>query len=517
MSDKSSNEIRALIQRAKKFEKNTDWLAAVEAYRDTLPFSPLDAEIWHRIGVCLCHVEKHEDAIQFLEKSALLDPGNIDYQLRLGDALFFTRRLKEAIAAYSRVQELDPNNASAANNIGVALQEGGLLDDAIHAIGQALYLAPGDPLVKANMGSALLKLGKIEDALTALESAVRQDPSHAEAWSNYGVALQEDLQLEAAIDAHQTAIRLAPENHQLHYNFSMALLLCGKFELGFDEFEHRNYIPNLKPREFTGKCWTGEDILGKTLLVHAEQGVGDTIQFSRFIRVLSDAGAKIIFSTHSSLVELMGAIDAPIQVVSGNDLSGQYDYKVPLLSLAHRTGLYPSEVEFPNSSYLSVPNGTFCPVPSSAAKPRIGLVWAGNPRHSNDKNRSCSLENFRPLFDLDEIDWFSLQVGESSKEIEKKGFPVIDISDKLENFSITAATIEALDLIVSVDTAAIHLAGALGKPAWCLLSYSPDWRWQIERLCSPWYPSLRLYRQTSRGDWDGVIRKICTDLQTIFL
>ena len=218
--------------------------------------------------------------------------------------------LGEAIQSYLKVQKLEPENISAHNNLAIALQQGQLFDDAAAALKRTLQIAPDDPVVMGNYGSALLKTGQIRQAIDQFEQALAIAPDLSEVWNNYGMALQEDHRMDAALDAHRKAVNLAPDNHAIHYNSAMSLLLCGRFEEGFTAFEHRLGDGRPKPREFGGIRWTGEDLAGKKIFVHAEQGVGDCIQFARFLPLLNEMGAQIVFAAHSSLITYLRLLPA---------------------------------------------------------------------------------------------------------------------------------------------------------------------------------------------------------------
>jgi len=501
-----------LIREAEGLERCEDWSQAAELYKGALTYLPLESQLWHRTGMCLRRSGSPDQALDYLEKASVLSPEDVAIKMDLGDTQVELRMLGEAIQTYLKVQKLEPENISAHNNLAIALQQGRLFDDAAAALKRTLQIAPDDPVVMGNYGSALLKTGQIRQAIDQFEQALAIAPDLSEVWSNYGVALQEEHRMDAALDAHRKAVALAPENHAIHYNNAMSFLLYGRFEEGFTAFEHRLEMPDRKPREFGGIRWTGEDLAGKKILVHAEQGVGDCIQFARFLPLLNEMGAQVIFASHSSLLRLFTTLGGIQELIGPDQKPSDFDFQTPLLSLALRLDPNLERLASLSNPYLKVPGGTECPLGEKGARMRVGLVWAGNPLHANDRNRSCPFEQLHPLFDLPHIQWVNLQVGERSREFSTVPAGNLDISASLKDFAATAAAISNLDLLISVDTSVLHLAGALGVRAWALLSYAPDWRWMLERRDSPWYPTLTLYRQKQPGDWAALVANIKADL-----
>ena len=361
----------------------------------------------------------------------------------------------------------------------------------------------------------LIKLNQFSEAINVLRRAIGIEPVNANAWSNLGISHQALLEMDQALTAHTKAFELAPDNHRIRYNRAMALLLLGEFEEGLREFEHRRWVTDIMPRKISGPEWTGEDLAGKNILVHAEQGLGDAIQFARFLPMLADRGAKVHFAAHSALVELFTrSFDAVVEsVLSPAEALPRYDFHIPLLSLAHRVDPRLESLEKHSAPYLILSDVGRSLLPPKKDRLDIGIVWAGNPKHSNDINRSCDLAILRPLFELTDIRWISLQVGQRSTEIAANGFPIIDLSAGLTDFTATAELVSQLDYVVSVDTSVLHIAGALGVPTFALIPFEPDWRWMLQRSDSPWYPSIRLYRQTRINDWSQAVENLKQDIQ----
>jgi len=503
-----------LIAQAEAFETANDWQRAAEIYEQILTQLPLEAEIWFRIGACLRNAGNTSDSLQFFEKASMLAPEHLDYEFEHAAALVEVRDLARAISIYAEIKERDPTNITAISNMGTVLKEAGQYEDALLAFQNANRLAPDDPQVQANYAAVLLKFGRIDEALTQLDKSLSQNAGFAEAWSTRGVALQEVLDIDGALASHREALALSPENHAIHYNYAMTLLLNGEFKEGFAEFEHRQHMPDRRPRRFQPPQWHGEDLKEKELFIHAEQGVGDTIQFVRFLPRLSELCGKLTLSTHSSVATLLRHQFDDIHVQSEGDALPNYDFHSPLLSVPNWLDPELSILSEDWHPYLSAPSGSFTAIRPSTDRLKVGIVWAGNPNHANDSNRSCSFSEFLPLFELDGIDWYSLQVGERTVDLQKFDTPIIDLSPELNDFASTAQAINALDLTLSVDTSVVHLAGAMGAPVWCLVSYAPDWRWQLNRDTSRWYPSMKLFRQTQRGDWAELMTRVLNGLKS---
>jgi tetratricopeptide (TPR) repeat protein len=503
-------QIMALIKAAAECEDRGEWREAADFYQEALSMAPLEAELWFRAGANLHRSGLTEESLQFLEKATLLSPENAIYQLEKGDALQGMRRLREAVVAYGHVLEIEPKNVTAYTNLGIALHEGGHPVESIANLECALEIAPDDPIVRLNYGTAHIKMGHVDTALEQFRMATALDPNYAEAWSNLGFALQEVREYDDAITSHRRALELNAENPGIHWNYSMTLLLLGDYSTGFSEYEYRRQMADKKPRTFASPEWVDQDLSGKSLLIHAEQGLGDTFQFARFLPNLAAMGAEVIVATHSALASLIAEVSGVSCVLAGSEAPPPHDLQLPLLSLPYRLSIQLEDL--PGAvPYISAPPEPFH-FESDQNLLKIGLVWAGNPSHANDRNRSCPFEELFPLIREHNANWYSLQVGPHAIAHQTSKLPIIDLVPFLSDFSRTAAAIEALDLIVTVDTAVAHLAGAMGKQVWILLPYAPDWRWMIDRRDSPWYPSATLFRQSEPGDWKHVIREVADQI-----
>jgi hypothetical protein len=378
-------------------------------------------------------------------------------------------------------------------------------------------MRPGDAAVLNNRGVTLHKLRRFEQALASYDLALASRPDYTEALVNRGVTLSDLMRFDEALASYDQAIALRPDDADAHFFKSLSSLVTGDFERGWIEYEWRRKAPSARitARQFSKPLWRGEeDIAGRTILLHSEQGFGDTIQFCRYVPLVAARGARVILEVEEPLCELMTSLAGATEVIAKGDPRPDFDWHCPLpsLPLAFKTRLetIPSDVP-----YLRVPKQALKQAPEhwdallgSGRAPRIGLAWAGNAKHVRDIERSIRLRDLLPLLDID-ARFVSLQ-----KEVRDGDAQMLArcnvrrFGGKFGDFSDTAALISQLDLVISVDTAVAHLAGALGKPVWILLTHAPDWRWLLERDHSPWYPSARLFRQSETREWGSVTKRV---------
>jgi len=328
----------------------------------------------------------------------------------------------------------------------------------------------------------------------------------------YGSALGSLGRLDEAVMSYEAALKIKPDDRETSWNRALALLLLGRFEEGWLAYEYRNLRrKTLAARKYPQPLWWGQEPLkDRHLYVYWEQGLGDTIQFARYVLLAAAAGAKVTFSLQDPLLRLFEGFDSAITMIGQNEAPTEFDLHCPLMTLPLAFGTRLETIPAFESGYLSVPPADIARWDQRLprGRRRIGLVWSGSRIHGNDANRSIRLARLSPLLQTDDI-WVSLQ-----KEIRDAdraalaGSGLLDVSAELGDFADTAALISSLDLVISVDTSVAHLAGALGKPTWIMLPFAPDFRWLLDREDSPWYPKMRLFRQSRAGDWDGVIARI---------
>jgi predicted O-linked N-acetylglucosamine transferase (SPINDLY family) len=484
---------------------------AEAALRRLTARAPERAKPWFLLGR-VRHAQGDIDAaIDFLRKAAALDPGMIPAHNDLGILLHGRGEIDEAEACYRRAIEIAPRFAEAMSNLGALLAERGRLEQATDWYKRALAEKDDLPDAHNNLGSALVKLDRAGDAEALHRRAIELRPDFTDAHYNLGVALHDQGRFDDALASYATALRLTPGNVDARWNQAFVLLLRGDFAQGWRDHEARWERKQQPPRSFPQPLWRGEDIARRTILLHDEQGLGDTLQFMRYAPLVAARGARVLLQVQRPLLRLTAASLGGIEVFAEGDLVPPFDMHCALLSLPLACGTMldtiPAQVP-----YLKVD-------PAAAARWRnrigaaaglnVGLVWAGNPQHKNDRNRSIAIERLAALFGIPGVRWFSLQIGERAADLaHAPAGKIANLADRLTDFGETAAAIAGLDLVITVDTATAHLAGALGKPVWIMLPFVPDWRWLIDRDDSPWYPTARLFRQPARGDWESVTQKV---------
>jgi tetratricopeptide (TPR) repeat protein len=397
--------------------------------------------------------------------------------------------------------------------MGLVGLEAGRYPAAVSLIESALSLRPLDSGFHSNCGEAYRRIGNLDRALQELQRALELNPQNADAWCNYGSTLREYGQVNEAISAYRKAIALDERHANAHYNLGLALLVNADFKEGWQEYEFRwKAIRHLQPRNYRQPRWNGQNLDRQTIFIYHEQGLGDTLQFVRYLPLLVRQGARVILECPSLFHWLFQCLNG-IQCILPGEPVLPFDYHIPLLSLpsvfATIEASIPREVPYLRSP-AEISQKWRDRVSEHPAALRIGICWAGNPHHINDRNRSCRLSILSPLAKIEGSVFYSLQKGEASTQSKHPipGMKILDFTDELRDFAETAGLIENLDLVVTVDTAVAHLAGALGCPVWMLTPFDPDWRWLLMRSDSPWYPTMRLFRQSSRRNWAGLSKAL---------
>jgi tetratricopeptide (TPR) repeat protein len=425
-------------------------------------------------------------------------------------------RLDEAIQGYTESLALDPKQPQAYNNMGVALRAQGAFHAAVASYRRGIALKADDAGSHSNLGNALRALGRHDEAEASHRRALELDPSYLEARYNLGLVLKDQGKFDEGIACLREAIKRKTDYVDAHWDLALALLMRGELEEGFAEYEWRWRLADNAPRGFDKPLWSGGGLDGKTILLHAEQGMGDSIQFARYAAMVAAAGGRVVLECQAPLTALFATLDGPDEIVARGDALPDFDLHAPLLSLPRifKTALDTIPETGP---YLAADTARGRKFAATLDRKRfnVGIVWAGKPTHRNDRNRTAGIAPFIDLLGTPGCDFHSLQIGPRAADIRATGCAGLlrDHAEAIEDFADTAALVSALDLVISVDTSVCHLAGALGKPCWVVLPYTPDWRWLMDRVDSPWYPSLRLFRQESFGDWVGVFARIAAELE----
>ncbi|MEE9604259.1 MAG: tetratricopeptide repeat protein [Candidatus Scalindua sp.] len=504
------NDLGAALQKSGKFDE------AMESHRQAIRLRPDYAKAHNNLGTAFNEQGKRNEAIASYRHALSLKPDYAEAHNNLGVALQKQEKLNEAIVSYDRAIALKPDYAEAYYNLGNTLKLHGKTDEAVKSYKQAITLDQNDAKAYINLGIVFHEQGKLDEAVAIYRHALSLKPDHAETYTNLGAVLQEQGKLDEAIASYDRSISLKPDFAEAHINKSLALLLTENFEQGWQEYEWRLRTKNRSFPTLHQPRWDGTPLNGRSILVHAEQGLGDTIQFIRYLPMVRARGGYVIFKCPPVLFRLLrnckGFDEIIEEQIAANESAVQFDVYIPLLSLPGIFGTRPDTIPS-DTPYIPVnPNlvSQWKLKLGNNDDYKIGIVWAGNPKHKDDRKRSCSLADFAPLANIPGLVFYSLQKEPASTEAcnPPENMKLINLENELNDFADTAAVIANLDLVISVDTAVAHLAGGLGKPVWNLLFFSPDWRWLRNRNDSSWYPGMRLFRQTRLNDWAGVFEQV---------
>jgi tetratricopeptide (TPR) repeat protein len=526
---------------------------AISAYRRSIILGPKVAEPHNNLGNALKENGSLNHAIKSYRQAIALRHDFPEAHLNLGTALQAKGQLDEAIAAYRQSIALKPNS-DAYGNLGIALQAKGLQDDAIAAFRQAIAIQPGNAMAYGNLGSGLKDKGQFDEAIAVYRQAIALNANYPDAYSNLGLALQakghfgeaitsfrqaitlrndfrdahynlgtalrDTGQLDEALVALHRAIAIDPDYAEAHFGISYLQLLRGNFAEGWEKHEWRWKLRETAPtpRNFNKPQWNGGDIEGRTILLHADQGLGDTLQFVRYAPLVVARGACVIIECQPELKTLLTGMEGVSQVIGRGEPLPAFGLHCPIMSLPLAFGTHPENIPATIPYLRSDVQKTdaWRKRLEHKAALKVGLVWAGAPRPENraanrtDRRRSISLSQLAPLGGVSGVIFVSLQKGSPAAQAKSPpgGMTLEDWTDELHDFADTAALVSALDLVISVDTSVAHLAGALGKPVWLLNRFDTCWRWMMEREDTPWYPTMRIFRQPEAGDWDSVIVRV---------
>lgn len=460
-----------------------DFKSAETAYRDAIKIIPKSALAWFNLGNLLRDSKNNEEALKAFRKADMLQPGTPEILNNLGTQLYDMGAIEEALKNYDAALSFRPQFADAITNRGNALQRLCRMDEAEHALTEALAIARDSPVFNLNMSAFLAADGRHDEALEFADKAITLNPDYIEA----------------------------------HLKKASLLIQQGSLEQGLALYEKRWESPNWHAltNKLDAKPWSGEALDGKSLIVWNEQGFGDAIMYARYLKDLSDRASKLTVMCEPTLHRLLGrGLSAEVEFIRLDDAPQKSDLHVPMMSLPHHFGVTLENLKT-DGAYL-------VPDPDSAdtwrhslsnSKLHVGLIWAGNPKQSHDYSRSLTPDQVSPILDIPNIQYHNLLVGPRGDLWRDERLH--DPRESFTSFDDTAAYMNALDLIISVDSAPAHLAGAIGKKTWVLLSFDPDTRYFLARNDSPWYPKMTLYRQQKPGDWASVIDQICSDLKNL--
>ena len=498
-------------------EKRQRWREAAASYRAAIAARPEFPEAHNNLGHLLRKSGALDDAAKHFLEALGLRPDYGDAHRGQGMVLARQNKHDEAIACFRRAIELDPRDAEAHNQLGSRLKHLGRLADAEASFRAAIAIREDFPEAHNNLGNTFFRQGRLDEAEACYRKALELRPNYADGFGNLGIVLMGRCRHEEAVAHFRKALELRPVYHEAVSNMSQALLTLGQFREGWERYEARWKLAVLPPRPFRQPWWRGESIVGQTILLHAEQGLGDTLQFLRYVPIVRALGADVVVEIQPELLRLAAPLARPgIRLVQRGNPLPHFDVHCPLLSIP---GVLACELDT-----IPQPGGELAPDPElvrgwkerlgQGGGLRVGLVWAGNPQHGNDHHRSFRPLAFGPLLDVPGVRFFSMQKNRregDDADLARLG-KVEDIAPLLTDFAESAAALCALDLLVAADTSIVHLAGAIRRPVWTMVPFSPDWRWMLGRDDTPWYPSMRLFRQPRQRDWKSVFARVAEEL-----
>jgi tetratricopeptide (TPR) repeat protein len=483
--------------------------AAEALYRAVLAMEPGHAQALFLYGLLQLETGQSHEAVATLQAAVAVRPRHAGAQANLARALLADGHPAQATIALDRLNKLDPQHAEIDFLRGTALSARGESALAIEALQRAVARNPSHAAAWLNLGNACADLDRLDAAEQHCRTAIRLAPDLVEAHASLGFVLTSLGRLDAAIAACDTAIALRPDYAQAQWNTAVAALLAGDFALGFEKYEWRKRHDRFRHDfvDLPGSQWDGGDPAGRTILVHAEQGFGDTIQLARYLPLIAARGGTPVLACERPLIPLLAGM-AGVTVVPKDALPPPYDDWIDQMSLPRVFGTTLETIPTA-AGYLRADQARVAAWRATLPEGRsVGLAWGGNPAHSNDRRRSLPASELDRILAVPGINFVNLQVGSRAGEI---GLP--DLTSRLIDYADTAALIAALDLVIAVDTSVVHVAGALGRAAWVMLPFAPDWRWMLGRDDTPWYASLRLFRQPAPGEWDAVTTAVAASLE----
>jgi tetratricopeptide (TPR) repeat protein len=516
------SEARAWFMLGTLYQGRKQTGEAERCFRQAVRLKPGEAEGYYSLGSALLQQGKQEEAATVYEKCLAIKSDYAEALANLGFIRGEQGKRDEAVTLYRRALQINPRYAEVHHNLGNVLKDQDQLEEAVPCFLEALRLKPDYVKAYLNLGITLVLKGKPEEAEGYFRRALTCQPDNAEVLNSLGAARSAQGRLREAIDFYHQALRLSPDFAEAHWNLALASLLLGDFKLGWSEFEWRWKCPRTKPWfAFSQPLWDGSSLAGKTIVLQEEQGLGDILHFVRYARLVKERGGTVIVHCPRKLTRLLAGCVGVDRVVGRGDPLPPHHFYAPLLSLP---GIFGTNLEtipgqapylFADPALVAHWRTELAPV----RRFRVGIVWQGNPGHPWDRPRSIPLASFEPLSRVPGVRLISLQKGPGTEQLQAVAdrFAVISLGGQVDEtsgaFMDTAAIMQNLDLVITADTSSAHLAGALGVPVWVAVFLTPDWRWLMDREESPWYPSMRLFRQTRLGDWAGVFGRIAQALE----
>ncbi len=493
---------------------------ATDYYRKALELKPDMVEALCNLGNALREQGLYQQAINSYKKSQSVNPRLPDIYNNMGLAYHLQEQYDSAEACFRKAITLNPDYVEAYNNLGNVYRDITDFKAAIVSYQRALSLAPDNTTINYNLGLLFHSRGAEDDAIGCYQKAVENFPPIADAYNNLGKLYQDWNQPDRAIYHFDKAIELDPEHYDAHFNRSLSLLATGRFEEGWKAYEwrfKRDGWQKIYPHRLEDPRWDGRKFPGKSLFVHSEQGFGDTIWLIRYLPMVKSLGGHLILETRNELIDLLqnfAGIDQLVSMSVDHPPRAAYDFHIPLMSLPGIFGTtlqtIPASLPYLYASHIKREQWA-AHITGSGIK--IGLVWAA--KSTNEHGRSCPLEKFLQLCNLNNVQIYGLQKGGEADQVDALPADINNLGPSFETFADTAGAIACLDLVISVDTAVAHLAGAMGIPVWILLPYAADWKWLMDRNDSPWYPTMRLFRQPRPGDWESAMSMLIVELKQL--
>jgi tetratricopeptide (TPR) repeat protein len=510
------NDLKMLFDEAVRLHRSGHVIDAEKAYRDILKLEPDQVDAIHLLGVLQIQCGRHWEGIAQIERAIALTAATpvAEFHSNIATGLRAVDLLDRAINHLKTVVTLKPTDADAHQRAGLVLMEAGAYADAAAYFSNAIALKVNFAEAHNNLGLALKQMGKYDEAVKAFRGALAAQPQNAAAHYNLGVVLKDMGAVADAAACFNKAAAFDPQNAAAQWNRTLAYLLCGDFAEGWKTFDLYAKISGAASRHFSQPAWDGGSLTGKTILLYDEHGYGDTLQFARYATDIAKQASRVVVQCRQDLMRLLATAPGVAEVVRVGDPLPPFDYHASFFVLpklmATRMETIPSAVPYlfppPEAVKAWQARGVL------KAGKNAGVVWRGNTK--TDPRRAVPIAQMAKIFAVRDFNWLSLQVG--ADEAEQNALAdagVQDCSGGLHDWADTAALISGLDVVVTIDTAVAHLAGALGKPVWVLLPRLPDWRWLLERRDSPWYPTARLFRQSGEADWDVVVSDVIKALE----
>ena len=484
-----------------------------------LKINPHASEALVNLANVMHALKRDSDALDCLDRALAIKPDDLHALQNRGSALLTLNRPQDALVCFEQVVAREPRNGEAMLNRGVAKATLARHAEALDDFDSALALMPGHPNVLYNRGNALLALERPTEALAVFDRVLAATPVRAPAWNNRGRALQLLNRHSEAVASFGKAIEHQKDYADAHFNRALSLLTLGDLTHGFEHYEWRWKRSGMTDtrRAYGRPLWLGEFPLGhKTILLHAEQGLGDTIQFARYVPLLARGGARVVLEVQPELKKLLGGLPGIVSCHARGEPLPAFDVHCPLgslpLALKTEPSTIPADIPYLQADAQRI--AKWRPLIEVLPGKRVALAWAGQANHTNDRNRSIDPKLLEPLLALDGFSFVSIQreLRENNAAWLTLHTNVTHVGGELVDMANTAAVTALVDLVIAVDTSVVHLAGAMGRPAWVMLPFTPDWRWSLTGESSPWYPQTRLFRQPAIADWPSVVAKLCDAL-----